>query len=146
MEFITFWGIIVVVVLIAILRQVNQYEEGVMLTMGKYTGTKKPGWRIRVPIFQRMIKVDTRVKAVDVPDQKAITRDNISINVNAVIYYKVSDVRKAVLEVENFFHAVSQLAQTTMRNVVGEVELDDLLTGRDEISERIRSIAWPYTF
>jgi hypothetical protein len=81
-----------------------------------------------------------RVKAVDVPDQKAITRDNISVGVNAVIYYKVVDSSKAILEVENFFHAVSQLAQTTMRNVVGEVELDELLSGRESISEKIRTI------
>lgn len=128
------------VVLPIIIRQVNQYEDGVMLTIGKFSGIKKPGWRIVIPVFQRLIKVDTRIKAVDVPDQKAITKDNISVDVNAVIYYKVSDVEKAVLYVEDFFHAVSQLAQTTMRNVVGEVELDELLSGRDAISERIRII------
>lgn len=108
--------------------------------MGRYTGIKNPGWRMIIPIFQRMIKIDMRVKAVDVPNQKAITKDNISVNVNAVIYYKVRDAEKAVLEVEDFFHAVSQLAQTTMRNVVGEVELDELLASRDKLSERIRSI------
>tara|TARA_B100000745_G_C19929435_1_gene312896 strand:- start:29 stop:619 length:591 start_codon:yes stop_codon:yes gene_type:complete len=87
-----------------------------------------------------MLKVDLRVKAVDVPDQKAITKDNISVNVNAVVYYKVKDANKAILEVEDFFHAMSQLAQTTMRDVVGEVELDELLAARDKISERIRQI------
>ena len=87
-----------------------------------------------------MVKVDIRVKAVDVPDQKAITKDNISVGVNAVIYYKVADTAKAILEVENFFHAMSQLAQTTMRNVVGEVELDELLSSRNMISEKIRAI------
>lgn len=111
-----------------------------MFTMGRFSNIKNPGWRIVVPIFQEMIKVDMRVKAVDVPDQKAITKDNIAVNVNAVIYYKVSDASKAVLEVENFFYAMSQLAQTTMRNVVGEVELDELLSQRDRISERIREI------
>lgn len=122
------------------LRQINQYERGVMFTMGRYTGTKSPGWRIVVPIFQQLRKVDMRVKAVDVPEQKAITKDNISVGVNAVIYYKVSDASKAILEVEDFVYAMSQLAQTTMRNTVGEVELDELLSGREKISERIRSV------
>jgi len=111
-----------------------------MFTFGRYVGVKQPGWRIVVPIFQKLIRVDIRVKAVDVPEQKAITKDNIPVGVNAVIYYKVSDTSKAILEVENFFHAMSQLAQTTMRNVVGEVELDELLGQREKISEKIRSI------
>ena len=125
---------------VLILRQVNQYERGLMFTMGRYTGIRKAGWRVVIPVFQRMHKVDMRVKAVDVPQQQAITKDNISVGVNAVIYYKVSDADKAILNVEDFFFAMSQLAQTTMRNVVGEVELDELLAGRDKISERIRSI------
>ncbi|PIR80803.1 hypothetical protein COU24_01990, partial [Candidatus Kuenenbacteria bacterium CG10_big_fil_rev_8_21_14_0_10_39_14] len=109
-------------------------------TMGKYTATKDPGWRIVWPIFQSMKKVDIRVKAVDVPDQEAITKDNISIKVNAVIYYKISDAAKAVIEVQDFYYAVSQLAQTTMRNAVGEVDLDKLLSSRDEVSERIKIV------
>lgn len=134
--------ILIAIILLAIifLRQVNQYERGVMLSLGKYTGMKEPGWRVVIPIFQRMIKVDIRVKAVDVPDQKAITKDNIPVGVNAVIYYKVRDAAKATLEVEDYFHAMSQLAQTTMRNVVGEVELDELLAERNKLSERIRTI------
>jgi len=136
------FSIIILVIILAVvfLRQINQYERGIMLTMGKYSGMKEPGWRVVVPIFQRMIKVDTRIKAVDVPDQNAITRDNVSVGVNAVIYYRVMNPELAVLKVENFFFAVSQLAQTTMRNVVGEVELDQLLTERDSLSERIRTI------
>jgi len=130
----------VVFLLVIFLRQINEYQRGVMFTMGKFSGIKKPGWRIVMPIFQRMVKVDMRVKAVDVPDQKAITKDNISVSVNAVIYYKVADAGKAILEVENFFFAVSQLAQTTMRNIVGEVELDELLSQRDKVSERIKQI------
>ncbi|MFH1769260.1 MAG: slipin family protein [Parcubacteria group bacterium] len=134
-------AIIVIAFLFLIsIRQVNQFERGVKFTMGRYTGLKNPGWRIIIPIFQSMTKVDLRVKAVDVPDQKAITKDNISVAVNAVVYYKVSDAMKAILEVENFFHAMSQLAQTTMRDVVGEVELDELLAERDNVSERIRMI------
>ena len=129
-----------IIIAIAILRQVNQYEGGVMFTMGKFVGVKPAGWRIVIPIFQQMRKVDLRVKAVNVPEQKAITKDNISVGVNAVIYYKVSDAAKAVLEVEDFEYAMSQLAQTTMRNAVGEVELDDLLAERDKISERISRV------
>ena len=132
-------GAIVFIILIS-LRQINQYEKGVMFTMGRYTGTKSAGWRIVWPIFQRMKKIDMRVKAVDVPDQEAITKDNVSVRVNAVIYYKVQDAAKAEIEVENFYYAVSQLAQTTMRNVVGEVTLDELLSNRDQISNRIKEI------
>lgn len=133
-------AVFVIGVLVIILRQVNQYEGGVMLTMGKFAGVKPPGWRVVIPIFQQMKKVDLRVKAVDVPEQKAITKDNISVGVNAVIYYRVSDAAKAILEVEDFRYAMSQLAQTTMRNAVGEVELDELLAERNKISERIRAV------
>ena len=132
--------ILLVVILIISVKQVIEYQRGVMFTMGKFSGVKKPGWRLVIPIFQRMVKVDMRVKAVDVPDQKAITKDNISVSVNAVIYYKVVDAEKAILQVENFFHAVSQLAQTTMRNAVGEAELDELLGERDKISDKIRKV------
>jgi len=142
MTSIPFFSIIILVigVLIAVIRQVNQYERAVMFTFGKFTGIKQPGWRLVIPIFQRMTKVDMRVKAVDVPDQKAITKDNVSVSVNAVIYYRVASAEKVILEVEDYFHAMSQLAQTTMRNIVGEVELDELLSQRDKVSERIRQI------
>ncbi len=132
-------GIILFIILISI-RQVNQYERGVKFMLGKYINTKGPGWRLVFPIIQSMTKVDIRVKAVDVPDQDAITKDNVTVNVNAVLYYKVVAVDKAVLEVEHFYYAVSQLAQTTMRDVVGEVSLDDLLSKRDQISDRIQQI------
>jgi len=132
-------GAIIVVILIS-LRQINQYQRGVKFTMGRYSSTAQPGWRIVIPIFQMMKKVDMRVKAVDVPNQEAITKDNVSCQINAVIYYKVSDAANAVIEVEDFRYAVSQLAQTTMRNVVGEVDLDELLSKRDNISNRIKEI------
>lgn len=132
--------IIVAAIFLSSLRQINQYERGVMFTMGRFAGVKNPGWRIVIPVFQRMVKVDVRTKAVDVPDQKAITRDNISVRVSAVIYYKVSEAAKAIIEVENFYYAVSQFAQTTMRNIVGEVELDELLGQREKISQRIKEI------
>jgi regulator of protease activity HflC (stomatin/prohibitin superfamily) len=132
--------VIVLVVAIVCIKQINQYERGVVLTLGRYTGMLEPGWRIIIPVFQSYLKVDIRVKAVDVPDQNAITRDNVSVAVNAVIYYKVSDAAKAILEVEDFRYAISQYAQTTMRNIVGEVTLDELLGGRDRIADRIREI------
>lgn len=131
---------VIMVGIIACLREVKQYERGVMLTMGKYTGIRNPGWSIVVPIFQRMISVDVRTRAVDVPDQKVITRDNVSASINAVIYYKVQDATRAVLEVENFYYAVSQLAQTTMRNIIGGAELDEVLAERQKLSERIKEI------
>lgn len=130
----------VVVAALAMLREVKQYERGVMLTMGKFTGIRNPGWSIVVPIFQSLTKVDIRVKAVDVPDQKVITKDNVSASINAVIYYQVSDAGKAILEVENYYYAVSQLAQTTMRNIVGGADLDEVLAQRDKLSERIQII------
>lgn len=130
----------VVVLLLSFLREVKQYERGVVLTMGKYTGLRNPGWSIIVPIFQQMQKVDLRIKAVDVPDQKVITKDNVSASINAVIYYKVSDAAKAVLEVENFRYAVSQLAQTTMRNIVGSATLDEVLSEREALSIKIQTI------
>jgi regulator of protease activity HflC (stomatin/prohibitin superfamily) len=132
--------IFLIIVALAVLRQVNQYERGVLFLMGKFTRIVEPGWRVVVPIFQSMVKVDMRVKAVDVPDQKAITRDNVSVTVNAVIYYNVQDAAKAIIEVEDFRYAMSQMAQTTMRNIVGEVSLDELLSERDKISDRIRDI------
>lgn len=132
--------IAIVVILLVSIKQVNQYERGVKFTIGKFSGMMDPGWRLVIPIFQSYQKVDMRVRAVDVPDQEAITKDNISVTVNAVIYYKISEAQKAILEVENVYYAVSQLAQTTMRNVVGEVELDELLGNRDAIAERIRAI------
>ena len=132
--------IAIIIILLLSIKQINQYENGVRFTLGKFSGTMQPGWRIVWPIIQFYKKVDMRTKAVDVPDQEAITRDNISVKVNAVIYYKIKSAEKAVLQVEDFYYAVSQLAQTTMRNAVGKVELDELLSQRDKVSEDIREI------
>lgn len=131
---------VVVLLIVTSIRQINQYQRGVKFTFGKFTSVMEPGWRIVWPIIQGYQKVDIRTKAVDVPDQNAITRDNVTVKVNAVIYYKVSDANKAIIEVENFQYAISQYAQTTMRNIVGEVTLDELLSSRDKIAERIREI------
>lgn len=108
--------------------------------MGKYTGMREPGWRLIIPIFQKMYKVDIRTKTVDVPNQEVITRDNIPVYINAVVYYKIVDPERSILEVENFRYAVSQLAQTTMRNAVGERTLDELLQKRNEIADVIKTI------
>ncbi|MDD3399638.1 MAG: slipin family protein [Candidatus Pacebacteria bacterium] len=135
----TILGVALFLTLISI-RQINQYEKGIRFVLGKYSGLMEPGWRLVWPIVQGYRKVDLRVKAVDVPNQEAITKDNVSVSVNAVIYYKVKDANKAVLEVENFYYAISQLAQTTMRNAVGRGSLDELLSERDRVSENIRSI------
>jgi len=132
--------IIVVVLLLSSIRQINEYERGLIFNLGKFGGLKQPGWRLVLPVIQSMQKVDIRVKAIDVPEQQAITKDNIPVRVNAVIYYKVSDAGRAILEVEDFRYAISQLAQTSMRNVVGEVELDELLAERKNLSEKIREI------
>lgn len=132
--------IIPVVIILVSIRQINQYQRGVKFTLGRYSQVMQPGWRLVFPVIQSYQKVDMRIKAVDVPDQDAITKDNISVTVNAVIYYKVRSAEKAIIEVEDFYYAVSQLAQTTMRNVVGEVNLDELLSNRDVIAERIRAI------
>lgn len=132
--------VIFICVLLGSIRQVNQYERGVKFTLGKFSKIMEPGLNIVWPIFQSYRKVDIRTKVVDVPNQEAITKDNVSIGINAVVYYKIFDASKAVLEVENFYFAVSQLAQTTMRNTVGTVTLDELLTERESISAKIQQI------
>jgi regulator of protease activity HflC (stomatin/prohibitin superfamily) len=141
MEFIIFvFLIFLFIVIVTSIRQVNQYERGILFTIGKYSNMLEPGWHIVWPVIQGMQKVDIRTKAVDVPDQEAITKDNVSVGVSAVLYYKVVNSSKAILSVENFYWAISQLSQTTMRNVVGEVELNELLAGRDAIAQRIEGI------
>lgn len=140
---ILFWAL--VFAFFTTIRQVNQYQRGVKLMFGKFHKLVQPGWRIVVPVIQSMSKVDIRIKAVEVPYQDAITKDNVSCKINAVIYYRVVDAGKAVLEVENFWNAVSQLAQTTMRNVVGELTLDELLSDRDQASVRIKELVASHT-
>ncbi|MFA5946625.1 MAG: slipin family protein [Patescibacteria group bacterium] len=136
------------VLFLATLKQVNQYERGIRFTMGRYSSMAEPGWRVVIPVFQFMRKVDLRLKAVDVPSQETITKDNVSAKINAVIYYKIVDPAKAIIDVENVSYAVLQLAQTTMRNIIGEVTLDELLSQRATISEKIEkqvdevTLAW----
>lgn len=132
--------LLLIVIIISSIRQINEYERGVKFTFGKFTKILKPGWVIILPVFETYRKVDIRTKAVDVPEQEAITRDNVSVKINAVIYYKISDAAKSIIEVEDFYYAVSQLAQTTMRNAVGTVSLDHLLSERESISANICEI------
>lgn len=129
---------IIVVILLASIRQINQFERGVKFQFGKFKTIIEPGWRLVVPLVQSMTKVDIRTKAVDMPLQDAITKDNVSAKINAVIYYKIIDASKAILEVENYWNAVSQLAQTTIRNVIGSFELDELLANRDAAADHIQ--------
>lgn len=136
----TFFIPILIVIVLGCIRQINQYERGILFTMGKYSRMWEPGWHILIPVFQSLKKVDVRVKAVDVPDQEAITKDNIPIRINAVIYFKVQDAGKAIIEVEDFFFAIGQLAQTTMRNAVGEVSLNELLANKKQVSENIKLV------
>ena len=128
------------IILLCSIKKINEYERGILFTCGKFKKILKPGWNIVLPIVNSISKVDIRTKAVDVPEQDAITKDNVSIRINAVIYYKVFDAAKAIIAVERFQYAVSQLAQTTIRNVVGAVSLDELLVERDKISEEICNI------
>ncbi|HLD31362.1 MAG TPA: slipin family protein [Patescibacteria group bacterium] len=132
--------VLAVFLLIISVRQINEYQRGIKLQFGRYLKTVQPGWRLVFPIIQSLIKVDIRTKAVDVPFQDAITKDNVSAKINAVIYYKVADASLAIFGVENFWFAVSQLAQTTMRNVVGELELDELLANREMAAKKIKEI------
>lgn len=126
-------------------RQVNQYQRGVKFSFGKFTSIVQPGWRLVLPVIQTMTKVDIRTKAVEVPYQDAITKDNVSCKINAVIYYRIVDAGRSIIEVENVWNAASQLAQTTMRNVVGELSLDELLTERDQASGRIKELIATHT-
>ena len=128
--------IILFIVLISI-KQINEYERGILYSFGKFTRILTPGWRLVFPIINSYDKVDIRTKTVDVPEQEAITKDNVSIKINAVLYYKIFDAAKAIIAVQNFNSAVSQLAQTTMRNTVGSVSLDELLTQREKLSDKI---------
>ena len=127
---------ILFIILISI-RQISEYERGIKFRFGKFKKIMNPGWNLVLPIIESYKKVDIRTKAVDVPEQDAITKDNVSIRINAVIYYKVFDASKAILAVERYQYAVGQLAQTTMRNAVGTVSLDELLSERDKISTEI---------
>jgi len=136
---ITLLIIISILILISI-RVVYDYQKGIKFTLGKFTSVVSGGITLVFPIIQTMKKVDIRVRTIDVPKQECITKDNVTVTVDAVAYYRIIDAQKVILNVENYYYATSQLAQTTMRNVVGEVTLDELLANRESISEKIKEI------
>jgi regulator of protease activity HflC (stomatin/prohibitin superfamily) len=118
----------------------NEYQRAVVLTLGRYTGTKGPGLIVIVPYLQRVVRVDLRTMVMDVPPQDVISRDNVSVKVNAVVYFRVVDAAKAVLQVERYYEATSQLAQTTLRSVLGQHELDEMLTARESLNNDVQAI------
>lgn len=134
---IVFFGFILLVNMIKVLRE---YERGVIFRLGRLIGAKGPGLIILIPIIDKMVRVDLRVITYDVPPQDVITRDNVSVKVNAVLYFQIVDSNKAIVSVANFFEATSQIAQTTLRSVLGQVELDDLLTNREKINAELQRI------
>lgn len=133
-------AMLVIIFIIAGIKIVNQYERGVVLTLGKFTGVREPGLRLVIPIFQQMLKVDVRSTPIDVPKQEVITKDNVTVGVDAVVYFRVINAPKAVLETTNYIYATSQFAQAALRDVTGNVDMDDLLAKREEISLQIKQI------
>lgn len=132
--------VLVVMFLASAIRILNEYERGVIFRLGRVIDTKGPGLIILIPVVDRMVKVDMRTITMDVPPQDVITRDNVSIKVNAVVYFRVMDANSAVIEVENYLYATSQLAQTTLRSVCGQVELDEILAEREKINVTLQEI------
>ena len=127
-------------VLFSSVKVLSEYQRGVVLTLGRYTGTKGPGLVILIPIVQRMTRVDLRVNVMDVPPQDVISRDNVSVRVNAVVYFRVVGPDKSVLQVADFYQATSQLAQTRLRSVLGQHELDEILAKRDSLNQALQQI------
>ena len=132
--------IVAIVIAIASIKVVDQYQRGVVLTLGKFSGIREPGLRFVVPVIQRIIMVDIRSTPIDVPKQEIITKDNVTAGVDAIVYFRVVDAPKAVLETTNYVYATSQFAQAALRDVTGNFELDDLLSKREEISQQIKEI------
>lgn len=133
-------GAIIVAVLLSAIHVLREYERAVMFTLGRFSGVKGPGLIIVIPVIQQIVRVDLRTRVLDVPSQDVISRDNVSVKVNAVVYFRVIDADKAVIQVENFLVATSQLAQTTLRSVLGKHELDEMLAERDQLNRDIRAI------
>ena len=138
-----FLGVILVFLLIVILSNIHiiqQFERGVVFTLGKYSGIRNPGWTILIPWFQTMRRVDVRSTPIDVPKQEVITKDNVTVNVDAIVYFRVLDPAKALLETTNYVYATTNFAQAALRDITGNFELDELLSKRDEISAQIKEI------
>jgi regulator of protease activity HflC (stomatin/prohibitin superfamily) len=137
--------VLVILFLASAIRILKEYERGVIFRLGRVIGAKGPGLIILIPVVDRMVKVSLRLVAMDVPPQDVITRDNVSVKVNAVIYFRVMDPNNAVVEVENYLYATSQMAQTTLRSVCGQGELDELLTEREKINTQLQEILDEHT-
>ncbi|MGQ3017106.1 slipin family protein [Phenylobacterium sp.] len=133
-------AIFVVIILLQAVKVMREYERAVVFTLGRFTGVKGPGLILLIPVVQQMVKVDLRTIVLDVPSQDLISRDNVSVKVSAVIYFRVIDADRAVIQVENYMDATSQLAQTTLRSVLGKHDLDDMLAERDKLNQDIRAI------
>ena len=138
-------GVLVILFLASAIRVLNEYERGVVFRLGRVIGAKGPGLIILIPMIDKMVRVSMRLVAMDVPPQDIITRDNVSVKVNAVVYFRVMESNKAVIEVEDFLYATSQMSQTTLRSVLGQVELDDLLSERDKINADLQQILDEHT-
>ncbi len=131
---------LMIVIIASAIRILFEYERGVVFRMGRYAGLKGPGLRFIIPVMDKLIKVSLRTVAMDVPPQDVITRDNVSIKVNAVLYFRVVQPEKALIEVENYLYATSQLAQTSLRSVLGQSDMDDLLSRRDQLNQHLQEI------
>ena len=138
-----FYAVIALLVLLflaAAIKILREYERGVIFTLGRFTGVKGPGLILIIPLVQQMVRVDLRTRVLDVPKQDVISRDNVSVRVNAVVYFRVIDSERATIQVENFMQATSELAQTTLRSVLGKHELDEMLAERDKLNNDIQEI------
>lgn len=133
---------VIIMVLLALsgLKVIDQYERGIVLTLGSYSYTLEPGLKVVIPIFQRLIKVDIRITTSDIPQQEVITKDNVPVGINAVVYFQVTKPEDAVLKIQDYTYAVTQYAQTALRDIIGGVELDSLLTDRQKIAEEIKKL------
>ena len=132
--------VFIVLLLLSSLKVIDQYERGIVLTLGSYSYTLQPGLRIIIPVVQRVIKVDIRITTSDIPQQEVITKDNVPVGINAVVYFQVTKAEDAVLKIQDYSYAVTQYAQTALRDVIGGVELDTLLTERIKIADEIKAI------
>lgn len=140
MELLVIISIAIIIFVLSGIKVINQYERGVVLTLGRYSGMRDPGLRVIVPVFQRLIRVDIRSTPIDVPKQEVITKDNVTVGVDAVVYFRVINAPKAVLETTNYIYATSQFAQAALRDVAGNADMDELLSKRDQISQQIKEI------
>ena len=136
------WTILIIlgIFILSGLKVINQYQQGIVMTLGRFTSLRKPGLQIIIPIFQKLVRVDMRTNTIDIPKQEVITQDNVTVGVDAVVYFRVTDAPKAIFETTNYIYASTQFAQAALRDVTGNVELDSLLSKRDEVSNQIKAI------